>query len=154
MHRADIIVPLILPVACLWVWQQERSILRAGRPLTPDQLADARRAGVLYPERVRVRICDEIPAGVPPLLMSVGRRLGLVSTSTIGMSLRYGIILRADACTSRRTLVHELAHTAQYERFGGLRLFLRQYLHECLALGYLNSPLEDEAQCVSRTICG
>ena len=36
-------------------------------------------------------------------------------------------------------------HTAQYERLGGFRAFLKTYLTECIELGYPNSPLEQEA---------
>jgi hypothetical protein len=154
VNRAGVIVPLILPAACAWVAQQERSILRRGVRLTPYQMDDARRAGILHPDRVRVRIVDEIPIGMPSAFRAIGKRLGLVSSGTIGMSLRYGILVRADAWDDRHTIVHEFAHTAQYERLGGLWPFLRRYLHECLTAGYANAPLEDEACLVSRRICG
>jgi hypothetical protein len=36
-------------------------------------------------------------------------------------------------------------HTAQYERLGGIEPFLRQYLRECLTIGYPEAPLEQEA---------
>ncbi len=154
VNKAGIIVPFILPAACTWVAQQERAILRHGAKLTADQIEDARQAGVLHPERVRLRIVDEIPVGLPSLFKVIGKRLGLVSSGTIGMSLRYGILIRADAWDDRPTIVHELAHTAQYERLGGPWPFLRRYLRECLTAGYAYAPLEDEACQVSRRICG
>ena len=43
-------------------------------------------------------------------------------------------------------MVHELAHTIQYERLGGIKPFLRAYLEECLSLGYPNGPLEQKAK--------
>jgi hypothetical protein len=43
-------------------------------------------------------------------------------------------------------VVHELAHTAQYERLGGFHPFLSAYLGECLTVGYPNGPLEQEAK--------
>jgi len=46
-------------------------------------------------------------------------------------------------------VVHELAHTWQYERLGGLRPFLKQYLYECLvAPGYPFGHLEQEAKSI------
>jgi len=50
-------------------------------------------------------------------------------------------------------LVHELAHVAQYERFGGFRPFLEQYLHECITIGYPAAPLEQEAKRVENELC-
>ncbi|HRJ72181.1 MAG TPA: hypothetical protein PLS03_08140 [Terrimicrobiaceae bacterium] len=49
-------------------------------------------------------------------------------------------------------IAHECVHTAQYERLGGFRPFLRQYLEECLAVGYDESPLELEAMMTSQRI--
>ena len=40
------------------------------------------------------------------------------------MTLRYGIFIQTDHWGDRRLLLHELAHVAQYERFGGFRRFL------------------------------
>jgi hypothetical protein len=45
----------------------------------------------------------------------------------------------------RRIIAHECVHTAQYERLGGFAEFLRDYLHECLEVGYPAGPLEQEA---------
>jgi hypothetical protein len=86
---------------------------------------------------------------IPPtnrLLRAVGAKLGFVSSQTIGMSLRYGIFIRRDHWGDRRLLVHELAHVAQYERFGGFRRFLFQYLQECINPGYPLGDLELEAK--------
>ena len=153
MSKAGIIVSLALPMACAWVAHQERTILRRGVKLTTPQTDDARRAGVLHPQRVRLLKVDAIPAGMPATLRAVGQKLGLVSPCTIGMSLRYGILIRADAWGDRQVLVHELAHTAQYERLGGLWSFLYRYLHECFTHGYCNAPLESEVCQVTRAIC-
>lgn len=147
-------VQMALPFACAWVWRQERAILRQGTALSARQMADARRVGVRYPERIRVRLVDEVPAGLHPLLKAAGGKLGWVSPHTVGMSLRYGILIRADGRLDRHLLVHELAHTVQYERLGGLRPFLKQYLRECLTLGYDNAPMEEEAERMARGVCG
>jgi hypothetical protein len=43
-------------------------------------------------------------------------------------------------------VIHELAHVAQYERLGGFREFLKQYLEECINPGYPLGDLELEAK--------
>jgi hypothetical protein len=129
----------------VWVRRQEKMILRKGAPLDDAQIADARRIGVVYPERVRTLVVKTIPPRLSRPIAALAARLGLAPSSTIGMALGYGIFLRADFAASRALLLHELAHTAQYERLG-FRPFLAQYLHECLAGGYPNGALEREAQ--------
>lgn len=137
---------LVLPIACLWVKRQESAILKHGVPLTEGLMEDARRLGIQFPERVRLRVVDEVPA-MHPLLRFAARRLGLCSPGTSGMSLRYGIFVRSDFWGDRSLVIHELAHTRQYERMGGIRPFLKQYLYECLVTpGYPFGDLEQEAQ--------
>ncbi|CAN5723625.1 hypothetical protein BH20VER1_BH20VER1_32160 [soil metagenome] len=131
----------VLPIASTWARRQERRILRAGVPLDERQLADARLVGIVQPERIRLLIVDKIPPRVP-----------LSASSTIGMALGYGIFLRRDYCGNRALLLHELAHTAQYERLG-FRGFLRRYLDECLTCGYPGGALEMEASRVAEELC-
>ena len=80
------------------------------------------------------------------LLRAAGERTGLLSPFTIGLALRYGIFIRADHWGERRLVVHELTHTAQYERLGGFNQFLSTYLDECFSVGYPNGALEQEAK--------
>ena len=139
-------VQLLLPIACAWVKWQESSILRYGVPLTISLLADARMLGIRRPERVRLRFVDEVPDGMPRWLRAMVRPLGLCSPLTVGMSLRYGIFIRADCRGNRGLVIHELAHTKQYERFGSVWSFLHSYLNECLGPpGYPFGALEQEA---------
>lgn len=120
-------------------------MLRTGIPLTPAQVAYARAIGVAYPERVRLEIGVEAPWPYFKALRTVAVRSGLVPREIGGITFRYGIFLRADRQEERRLLLHELAHTAQYERLGGIRPFLAEYLYECLTAGYPNGALEKEA---------
>ncbi|HEX8372839.1 MAG TPA: hypothetical protein VF585_08675, partial [Chthoniobacterales bacterium] len=62
-----------------------------------------------------------------------------------GLALGYGIFVRSDRESDRFLVAHELVHTAQYERCGSCTAFLRQYLHECLIVGYPAAPMEQEA---------
>jgi hypothetical protein len=144
-----------LPLACAWAAAQERNITRDGVALTPGQVADARRIGVAKPEQVRLRVADKVPPSLSWVLERLAKPTGLVSEHTIGMTLRYGIFIRADHWGERRLLVHELAHTAQYERLGGFRPFLEVYLAECFTPpGYPFGALEEEAKRIEQEICG
>src|SRR3954463_14971338 len=107
---------IAMPITCAWAEAQESAIIRDGVVLTLNQIADARRIGVIAPERVRLRVVDHIPSPLHPVLRFGGRKIGLISDATIGLTLRYGIFIRADHWGERRLLIHELAHTAQYER--------------------------------------
>lgn len=141
-----VLFKLLLPLACKWAKEQEHIILRDGVALTASQIEDARRIGVQEPERVRLRVAQEIPTLKSTLLRAAAKRTGVISPFTIGMTLRHGIFIRADHWGERRLVVHELAHTAQYERLGGFKPFLGAYLEECLTVGYPNGPLEQEAK--------
>src|SRR5688572_21623733 len=109
----------LLPLACAWAEEQEVIILRDGVSLTAAQITDAQRIGVAHPEQVRLRVIDEIPMPGNPMLRAAAESTGLISSFTAGLTLRYGIFIRADCWGERRLIVHELAHTAQYERLGG-----------------------------------
>jgi len=148
------LVPVILPMANVWVVQQERRILRDGVPLDSTQSADARRVGILHPERVRVLHVSTVP--LPGRWLSgVARCFGGASLrDTSGLSAQYGIFIRARFATDRQLLVHELTHTHQYERMGGIRPFLRQYLSECLTVGYFMAGMEVEARETAERVCG
>jgi hypothetical protein len=145
---------LVLPLAAKWAQEQEQRILREGQPLSPDQLADARAAGVREPERVRVLPVEEIPAPPHPILKAASEQIELLPTAPSGLTLHYGIFLRNDRREDRHLVVHELVHISQYERLGGIVPFLRDYLTECATFGYREAPLEQEAEEVAAQICG
>jgi len=67
--------------------------------------------------------------------------------------LQYGIFIRLDCWRDRALIAHELVHTAQYERLGGILPFLRQYLFECVTIGYPEAPMEQEAIAVAARVC-
>ncbi len=136
-------LPAALPLIVWWAAYEEARILRDGVPLAGMQLDDALAMGVREPQRVRLLRVAKIPTN--PFHRRICTLLRIPAEMTIGLTLRYGIYIRSDYWLDRRLLAHECAHTAQYERLGGHRTFLAQYLRECLELGYLNSPLEQEA---------
>ena len=147
-----IVVTAFLPVACAWAARHESTILRRGVALSAAQANKARQVGVSHPEKVRLLAVDAIPP-TNHILRTIGAKLGFVSSQTIGMTLRYGIFIQADHWGDRRLLVHELAHVAQYERFGGFRRFLFRYLQECINPGYPLGDLELEAKKAEESYC-
>ena len=148
------LVTVMLPLAVAWLGRQARRILAEGVPLDADQLADACALGIAAPERVRLLCLPRLPLPDNRLVRAVALRTGTLATGTIGLSARYGIFLREPYHRERRLLVHELTHTRQYERMGGIRPFLRRYLRECLAVGYANAPMEREAAEATAARCG
>ena len=144
----------LVPLASAWVAEQEQYILDMGIPLTLQQLADAKRIRVVHPSRVRLLRVPQIPAPTHPALAAAAGASNLISAATAGLTARYGIFIRSDCWGNRAMVVHELVHTMQYERLGGIAEFLRPYLLECLnPPGYPHGPLEREAIVLTRKIC-
>jgi hypothetical protein len=144
---------LLLPLAYEWAAEQEQHILANGEALSEAQLHDARRVGVSHPERVRLLYVPEILPPAHPMLRQAAEATHLISPLTGGLTLRYGIFVRSDCRGNRPLIVHELGHTLQYERMGGFDAFLRQYLFECLTIGYPEAPMEQEVIERTARIC-
>lgn len=145
---------MLLPLASAWAAEQERTILQTGVVLTESQLIDARRVGVAQPELVRLLRVEQIPTLTHPALVAAATVTGLISPTTEGLTIRYGIFIRADCWGLRPLVVHELVHTRQYERLGGFEGFLRPYLLECITPpGYPHGPMEQEAISTSSRLC-
>jgi hypothetical protein len=145
---------MLLPFACDWAATQEQRILATGEPLPDKMLADARLVGVAAPERVHLLYVPEIPIPDNPALRAAVLETHFLSPLTRGLTLRYGIFIRSDCRFDRTMVIHELGHTAQYERLGGFEPFLRRYLFECLTLGYPEAPMEQEVIELTARICG
>jgi hypothetical protein len=144
----------LTPLASEWARVQETYILKHGVPLTATQIADARRAGVKDPERVRVLVVDRIPLPESKELAAAGRNAQIITEASRGVAIGHGIIIRADSWKNRELLLHQLVHVAQCERSGSLESFVEAYL-----LDRRSSPkfsvgsLEDEARGLAREIC-
>ncbi|OGU01087.1 MAG: hypothetical protein A2079_01525 [Geobacteraceae bacterium GWC2_48_7] len=135
----------LMPLACGWAEEQEQLIFSNGDALTDVQLADARNVGVIHPERIRLLIVNQIPMPGHPALHAAATAIHLITPSTAGLTLRYGIYIRSDHRNNRQLITHEFVHTSQYERLGGFLPFLQQYLYECNTIGYPTAPMEQEA---------
>jgi len=135
----------LLPLAAKWATAVEKRILREGVPLSEQGLADARALGVREPERVRLLALPCVPTPTDLTLKTAVAAIQFLTPATRGLALRYGIFVRSDCWGDRRLIAHELVHTAQYKSLGGIRPFLRQYLTECLTVGYPAAPMEQKA---------
>ena len=135
----------LIPLAARWAEALEARVLREGVPLSEEETADARALGVREPERVRLLCLASVPMPEDVTLRAAAAAVQFLTPATRGLALRYGIFVRADCWRERGLIAHELAHTAQYEQLGGIEPFLRQYLGECLTIGYPAAPMEQEA---------
>ncbi len=144
----------LLPLATAWAEEQEELILEKGTPLSATEIVDTKLVGVAQPERVRLLGVQQIPLPQHPELNVAAGASSLITPNTAGLTLRFGIYIRNDFWGNRRLIVHELAHTAQYERLGGFTQFLQQYLFECLTIGHPAAPMEQEAIAVAKRVCG
>lgn len=134
-----------LPLASWWVQRQERRILDVGIGLTEEEKNWAGEVGVVDVEKVRLLYVPRVPVPGTPLINYVADCFGS-PISPIGLAARYGIYLHSGSRNDPSLLVHELVHVAQYERLGGIKPFLRQYLKECIRDGYWDADMELEAR--------
>jgi len=141
----------LLPLVSAWVAGQEAHILKNGTPLSSDLLKLAEKIGIQHPDKIRLFKVDAIPQPESPVLKKAAEQSHFLSPDTAGITFRYGIYVRQDRWGDRSLIIHEMAHTAQYERFGDIQLFLKQYLTECFTVGYPWGELEQEAIRVEQT---
>lgn len=146
----------LAPLAEQWAKSQEQYILNHGVPLTADQTADARQAGVKDPARVRILVVNRIPLPDDKELAEAARRAQIITDASRGVAIGYGIIIRADSWQDRELLLHQLVHVAQCERSGGLGKFVNEYLMDrrSSSRNFSLGSLEDEARAVARELCG
>ena len=143
------------PPALAWAKAQEAFVLQLGSPLNERAMADAARAGVKDPSRVRVLVVDRIPLPEGKELADASRRTDIITESSRAVAIGYGIIVRADRWGDRELLLHQLVHVAQCERCGGLEPYVQQYLrdrHTCAE--FTVGSFEEEARRLAREICG
>src|SRR5881392_1956963 len=144
----------LLPLASQWAKRQEAYILQHGVPLTAAEVADARQAGVTEPARVRVLVADRIPLPDNKELAQAARGAQIITDASRGVTIGYGIMIRADSWRNRELLLHQLIHVAQCERSGGLEKFVIEYLldRRC-SRDFSLGALEDEARSKAREMC-
>ena len=136
---------MALPLVTRWAHRHQERILAEGRPLNREESAKARAIGIADVRRVRVLTVSTVPTPGSRILRFLAWLTRISPELAAGMALGHGIYLDREYGGSRLILLHELVHVAQYERMGGIRPFMRQYLAECLSDGYDNSGMEQEA---------
>jgi hypothetical protein len=144
----------LLPLAVQWAAEQERRVLCEGVPLSKSELADAKAIGVRNPERVRLLRVEAVPVPAHPMLRAAAASIHFITAAPRGLALDYGIFVRSDHWRDRALIAHELVHTAQYQRLGGILPFLQTYIVQCATVGYANAPLEREAIATAARISG
>lgn len=138
-------LPLLLPQAIAWAQAQADEALAVGVPLGLEALENARRVGVLAPERVRVKVVDALPLPEDPVLRAAALQAGLLGLGMIGLTLGYAIFI-CKGHLRLRFLSHECRHVQQYESHGGIAAFLPVYLAEVVSVGYAVSSFEADAR--------
>lgn len=139
----------LLPLAAAWAAEQESHILQRGVPLEQSAsgasaLGLAELARLREPQRVRLLRVARIPEPQNETLANAARESGFITSRAAGLTLGRGIFIVEAEWENRALLLHELTHVRQYEE-RGIENFLREYLWQCLTLGYGNAPLEREA---------
>ena len=143
----------LLPLAAQWAMTQQQRVLCEGIPLSETELADAKAIGVRNPERVRLLRVDTIPVPAHPMLKAAAASINFLTAAPRGLALDYGIFVRTDYWRDRSIIAHELVHTAQFQRLGGMVPFLQAYIFQCATVGYPNAPLELEAKATAARVC-
>jgi hypothetical protein len=143
----------LLPLAAQWAAAQRQRVLCEGVPLSEIELADAKAIGVRNPERVRLLRVDAVPVPAHPMLRAAAASINFLTTTPRGLALDYGIFVRTDHWRDRALIAHELVHTAQFQRLGGILPFLHTYISQCVTVGYPNAPLELEAVATAARVC-
>lgn len=133
-------------MASIWIEEQEAFILANGVPLSKKQKNSASKIGIKNINKIRLLKVDLIPEPKDSTLNEASNAIGFISEDTLGITYRYGIYIRQEFWDNESLIIHELTHTFQYERLGGIAEFLNQYLKECIYYGYDKSPLEMEAK--------
>jgi Domain of unknown function (DUF4157) len=143
----------LLPLAAQWATEQQQRVLCEGVPLSKDEIADAKAIGVKNPERVRLLRVDSIPVPVHPMLKAAAASINFITAAPRGLALENAIFVRTDRWRDRALIAHELTHTAQYQRLGGVLPFLQTYIAQCAEVGYQQAPLELEATATAARVC-
>ena len=134
---------LTLQPAVHWAKRQERRILSHGRPLSSEEIEVALKLGVNQSDRIRVSTVPKVP--MPAGFRGRVRQFVEYPAQPLSLAAGHGIFLSDEVADNQFVLALELARVAQFERFGGIRGFLKNYIPECLVLGYERVSFETEA---------
>jgi len=139
------LLPELMPAAIAWAEQSAQEIAQTGVALNDSGISLARRVGVMYTERVRLKFVDAIPKPEDPSLRAAIELGGFMGPNTAGLTLGHSIYIR-NGTGSARLISHELRHVQQYESAGSIALFLPIYLGQIVQYGYQDAPYEVDAR--------
>ncbi len=139
------VLPQLLPAAIAWANFQSEHVAVVGQPLPPLLIEVARRVGVRQPERIRVKLVDQLPMPEEPLLKQAAIQTGLLSTQMVGLTLGHSIFIVYGHDTVR-LISHECRHVFQYETLGSIEEFFPVYLQQIASDGYEYAQLEIDAR--------
>jgi len=132
-------------MAIAWANFQSEHVALLGQPLSPQLTEVARRVGVRQPQRIRVKLVDELPLPEEPLLRQAAIQTGLLGPGMAGLTLGHSIFV-VHWQDSLRLLSHEFRHVHQYEALGSIEAFLPVYLQQIVDFEYAFAPLEVDAR--------
>lgn len=139
------VLPQILPSAIAWAQFHSDYVARVGESLPAQLIKVAEHVGVTQPGRIRVKLVDSLPLPDEPLLRDAALQTGLLGPDIVGLTLGHSVYIVSGHPTVR-LLSHEFRHVHQYEVLGGIERFLPVYLQQIVSFGYLQAPLEIDAQ--------
>lgn len=138
-------LPELLPAAIAWANFQSEHVALLGQPLPVPLVSVAQRVGVRQPERIRVKLVDQLPIPEEQLLREAAIQTGLLGPHMAGLTLGYSIFIVHGQDTVR-LISHECRHVYQYETLGSIEQFLPVYLQQIVTFGYQSAPLEIDAR--------
>jgi hypothetical protein len=138
-------LPRLLPRAIAWAQAESDRVQASGLVLLAQGVEWARKVGVARPDLVRIEVTPSLPMPTDPDLAAAAIQAELLGPGMAGLTLGYSIFILASLPETSWTLVHELRHVHQYEQAGSIAAFLPVYLAQVVSVGYLNAPLEIDA---------
>ena len=109
-------------------------IMSKGRNLTADELAIAKMLNIKSHGKIRILVVEDIPRSLNPVLNELCDKLGFINNEegkqTRGITFGNGIYTRKGITKPFQNIVHELVHVSQYEKLGGIKEYMAQYILE------------------------
>lgn len=137
---------MLLKPLVSWFAYHQTVALNTGIKLRNSESQLAELIGCQDPNIVRLVYCNEMPVVKSKALKDAFSQYDFNIGDASGLCLGYGIFIHKSKKGDGRILAHELTHTMQFERFGGIAGFLNEYISQFLKFGYDRMPLEKEAR--------
>jgi hypothetical protein len=143
---------LITPISfivSIWTHHKARHIEKHGRHLSPSEEKVARALKIQDVSKIRILTVKRITHPLSWMFDVLASFTKSVVSNPVGLTLGHTILIQKNHQDNLSLIAHELVHVRQYESFGNHRIFLTEYIYQCLRFGYPNAPLEKEADAIS-----